>query len=224
MYVPKPEFLPTSPVNPVGMPHTNLEEKIKNEARKNIYIGLGLIVASIIITVLSYRFAKSEYFIFWGPALIGTVIYAKGVYAFSNPYSAVSHIHIQHTGLTNQHKKGVLSVIAGLFAIYIAGYAIVMSLAPQFANQFKSDGGYTKANYTVAAKKACVDGGGNDSYCACVADYMVNHYSLERLRQIDKDSSSNSLTIAPEIKAAARSCLSLYKASPSLGAPTTQSI
>jgi hypothetical protein len=210
MYVPKPDFIKTDDTKTfhTGIYDPDLAEKrIQKEAKKNIYIGLGLIVASVITTIVSFKMLDGVYILYWGPALVGAVFYIKGIYTFSNPYSAVPKFHQPKSGLKNQKSKGMMTVVAALFAICLSSFIVVKALAPQFVNQFNADGGYTKENYVTSAKKACISGGGNDSYCGCVANYLVQNYSLDRLRTLDKQVNANSSRIPIEITAAAKSCI-----------------
>jgi hypothetical protein len=197
-----------NPLNPSGLPQvhteTDLKSKIENDAKKNIYTGLGLIILSIIVTVISYKASTGSTFsVFWGIGIFGSVIFARGVYNFTNPYASVAHSAQARSGFENKKGKGIAAVIAALFVVYVMSGVITKALVPELSGKFN------RATYTANVIKGCKEAGGGESFCGCAATYLVAHSSEDRLKEIDNlpESEPN----PPETTEAAHACQSEFQ-------------
>lgn len=180
---------------------------VKTEASKSIWKGLILIAVSLGITIATYNLADdgSSFFIFWGLGLWGAVVLAKGVYSYANPLHGLSEQgRHDYVYLHDASLKGWLSVASALIMTFVVSFALINMFAPTLANQIESGGDQTsfyQRNFT----EACIESGGSSSLCSCTANYMTNHYSIERLVEIDREYEQTD-QVPSELYAAASSC------------------
>lgn len=178
----------------------------KKSGKKSILIGLGLIVAGLIITIISYNMADTgdSFFVFWGLSVFGLIVLFKGIYAYTNPASQLDkELAKRHPNLSRKG-FGVFMGIIGCIGAVVISLVSVGIFSPTLINDVE---GYTIENYESNFITYCVDGGGDSAACTCAAKYMTSHYSLDHLKEIDEASDPNETTIHPDLQQAIDACI-----------------
>ncbi len=195
--------------NPENAPNSqpNIDESLaaaKKDAVKTTWKGVGLIAASLIITIISYNMADDgdDFFVFWGVGVWGLIVLFIGLYAYVNPVSKIDkEVAKQYPNLSRKGMGVLIGLIGSVIAVVLS-FAAIAIFSPSLSRDLE---GYTVENYQLGFTEGCLEGGGSTSECSCMATYMTDHYTLTRLQELDAAFDENA-PLPSEVNAAVEAC------------------
>lgn len=196
-----------TPTNTFNSDISTILLQVKHDGVKDIWIGLLLIAISLAITIVSYNMADSggSFSIFWGLAIWGLVLLMRGIYRYVNPVSGLEpSVKSANRQLPSRRFGAWVSVVAGVFLVVIVSFSLIGMFSPDLASQIENGDGTTPESYIANFTDACVDEGVSRSRCTCVAKYLTDHNSMQRLIEIENEVDGS--TTPPELTEAVNNC------------------